>query len=72
MTRPRARGYQRIYKACVTCRSKKTRCIVDATPGGLAGVPCNKCRRESRQCSFTSSLGSQGTLASPVPASTGS
>lgn len=47
----RSRDYLRIFKACDTCRSKKTRCIV-STPH-IPGSSCQKCQREWKECSFT-------------------
>ncbi|KAL3443323.1 hypothetical protein BJX65DRAFT_298404 [Aspergillus insuetus] len=38
--------YKRGYIACVRCRSRKVRCVIDSEP------PCAKCRREHRQCVF--------------------
>ncbi|KAL3467012.1 hypothetical protein BJX64DRAFT_205298 [Aspergillus heterothallicus] len=38
--------YKRGYIACVRCRSRKVRCVLDSEP------PCAKCRREHRQCVF--------------------
>lgn len=37
---------RRGYVACIPCRTRKVRCVLDAEP------PCAKCRREHRQCVF--------------------
>ncbi|KAJ4211709.1 hypothetical protein NW759_012311 [Fusarium solani] len=47
----RLRDYTRIFKACDTCRKKKTRCILDAP--NAPTTACRRCKRERRQCSFT-------------------
>src|SRR5687767_13808093 len=57
--KPRSRDYQRIYKACEWCRKKKTRCFIEERHRDTIGAPCIKCKRESRQCSF--SAGSAGS-----------
>ncbi|KAH7065776.1 C6 transcription factor-like protein [Paraphoma chrysanthemicola] len=38
--------------ACLTCRSKKAKCNITAEDY-QAGLPCSKCRREMRPCTFT-------------------
>ncbi|KAL6358993.1 hypothetical protein LRP88_09191 [Fusarium phalaenopsidis] len=40
------RSFKRSYVACVSCRTRKSRCIVKDKP------PCNKCEREHRECRF--------------------
>ncbi|KAL2675646.1 hypothetical protein Neosp_011836 [[Neocosmospora] mangrovei] len=40
------RSFKRSYVACVSCRSRKSRCIVKDKP------PCTKCEREHRECRF--------------------
>ena len=42
----RHRPYKRGYVACLGCRSRKVRCVLDSKP------PCAKCRREHRECVF--------------------
>ncbi|CAI6098752.1 unnamed protein product [Clonostachys chloroleuca] len=40
------RSFKRGYVACVSCRARKSRCIVKEKP------PCSKCAREHRECRF--------------------
>ena len=47
----RTRNYMRIFKACETCRKKKTRCILDKPDEPWTA--CRKCKRERRVCSLT-------------------
>lgn len=44
--RSEKRTYRRAYKACESCRSKKSKCVIpeDGSP------PCTRCRRELRKC----------------------
>ncbi|CAG9981091.1 unnamed protein product [Clonostachys byssicola] len=43
---PKSRRFKRSYVACVSCRLRKVRCIINGDP------PCAKCRREHRECEF--------------------
>lgn len=43
---PRQKPLRRGYVACIPCRTRKVRCVLDAEP------PCAKCKREHRQCIF--------------------
>jgi hypothetical protein len=49
---PRPRDFQRVYKACESCRKKKTRCVLDPL-GNRDGGPCGRCKREFRECVFS-------------------
>lgn len=40
------RAFKRSYVACVSCRVRKSRCIIKDKP------PCAKCAREHRECQF--------------------
>lgn len=40
------RAFKRGYVACVSCRARKSRCIIKDKP------PCSKCEREHRECRF--------------------
>ncbi|PNP73376.1 hypothetical protein FNYG_13274 [Fusarium nygamai] len=40
------RQFKRSYVACVSCRARKSRCIIKDNP------PCAKCAREHRECRF--------------------
>jgi hypothetical protein len=42
----RTRQFKRSYVACVSCRARKSRCIIKDNP------PCAKCAREHRECRF--------------------
>lgn len=42
----RTRPFKRSYVACVSCRARKSRCIIKDNP------PCAKCAREHRECRF--------------------
>ncbi|CAI9625704.1 unnamed protein product [Alternaria burnsii] len=44
--------YHRAYKACISCRNKKAKCRITAEEYA-AGLPCAKCRREMRPCTYT-------------------
>lgn len=44
--------FQRAYKACETCRKRKSRCILSAEDYA-ANKPCARCRRELRECVFS-------------------
>lgn len=45
----RAKDFQRVYKACDSCRKKKIRCVLGDSKGP-PGPPCVRCRREMREC----------------------
>lgn len=48
------RTYQRTYKACISCRQRKSKCDLGTGPDGLpTGPPCARCRREQRECVFS-------------------
>ncbi len=49
-THPKLREFQRAYKACIQCRKRKARCDL----GGTSSPPCARCRREHRECVFSS------------------
>ncbi|XEV01335.1 hypothetical protein FSHL1_006622 [Fusarium sambucinum] len=40
------RAFKRSYVACVSCRTRKSRCVIKDSP------PCAKCAREHRECRF--------------------
>ena len=42
----RSKTFKRGYVACVSCRTRKARCIIEDEP------PCVKCRRDHRECVF--------------------
>ncbi|KAF2119028.1 hypothetical protein BDV96DRAFT_369743 [Lophiotrema nucula] len=47
--------FKRAYKACINCRQRKAKCILSAGPdGGELKPPCQRCRREMRECVFRS------------------
>jgi hypothetical protein len=46
--------FKRAYKACINCRQRKAKCILDAGPGGELKPPCQRCKREMRECVFRS------------------
>lgn len=46
--------FKRAYKACINCRQRKAKCILDATPDGELKPPCQRCKREMRECVFRS------------------
>lgn len=39
-------NFKRSYVACLGCRSRKVRCVIEAEP------PCARCKREHRECTF--------------------
>jgi len=41
---------QRAYKACIPCRTRKAKCDL----AGNDRPPCVRCRREMRECVFSS------------------
>jgi hypothetical protein len=43
--------FKRAYKACINCRQRKAKCILD--PEELK-PPCQRCKREMRECVFRS------------------
>ncbi|KAH8799762.1 C6 transcription factor [Xylogone sp. PMI_703] len=47
------REFQRTYKACVACRTRKTRCDL----GPEVRPPCGRCRRQRRECIFNDDVG---------------
>ncbi|KAF7506937.1 hypothetical protein GJ744_011068 [Endocarpon pusillum] len=49
-TRPKDKEFQRAYKACIACRRRKARCDL----GINSSPPCARCRREHRECVFSS------------------
>lgn len=57
---PHRREYKRTYKACDSCKRKKSRCILDDAGDSVAGGPCRRCRRELRDCTFTFDRGAPG------------
>lgn len=40
------KSFKRTYVACLGCRSRKVRCVIEAEP------PCARCKREHRECTF--------------------
>lgn len=44
--------FQRAYKACETCKKRKSRCILSAEDYA-ANKPCARCRRELKECVFS-------------------
>ncbi|KAF2811894.1 C6 transcription factor-like protein [Mytilinidion resinicola] len=46
-----AEDFQRAYKACINCRARKARCVL-TTDGNNLVPPCQRCRREMRECVF--------------------
>jgi hypothetical protein len=47
--------FKRAYKACINCRQRKAKCILDTGPdGGELKPPCQRCKREMRECVFRS------------------
>ncbi|KAL5383471.1 hypothetical protein DPSP01_005870 [Paraphaeosphaeria sporulosa] len=46
--------FKRAYKACINCRQRKAKCILDTTPEGELKPPCQRCKREMRECIFRS------------------
>lgn len=58
LTATGTREFQRAYKACLSCRQKKARCVLASGVNGkgedqILGPPCARCRREQRQCVFS-------------------
>lgn len=51
-TTRRSKDFQRVYKACESCRKKKIRCVLDGT-GNPPQPPCARCKRELRECIFS-------------------
>jgi hypothetical protein len=43
--------FKRAYKACINCRQRKAKCILE--PDELK-PPCQRCKREMRECVFRS------------------
>ncbi|KAL5381216.1 hypothetical protein PMIN06_000196 [Paraphaeosphaeria minitans] len=52
--RPHPDDFKRAYKACINCRQRKAKCILDTTPEGELKPPCQRCKREMRECVFRS------------------
>ncbi|ORY17918.1 hypothetical protein BCR34DRAFT_554512 [Clohesyomyces aquaticus] len=47
--------FKRAYKACINCRQRKAKCILGTGPDGIElKPPCQRCRREMRECVFRS------------------
>ena len=46
--------FKRAYKACINCRQRKAKCILDPGPAGELKPPCQRCKREMRECVFRS------------------
>jgi hypothetical protein len=46
--------FKRAYKACINCRQRKAKCILDYTSDGQLKPPCQRCKREMRECVFRS------------------
>ncbi|CAI6333894.1 unnamed protein product [Periconia digitata] len=46
--------FKRAYKACINCRQRKAKCILDANSEGELKPPCQRCKREMRECVFRS------------------
>lgn len=47
--------FKRAYKACINCRTRKAKCILGTGPDGVElKPPCQRCRREMRECIFRS------------------
>lgn len=43
---PQRERHRRGYVACVSCKARKVKCVIDREP------PCSKCAREHRECVF--------------------
>ncbi|KAK2743768.1 hypothetical protein FQN57_004705 [Myotisia sp. PD_48] len=49
------REFLRTYKACISCRQRKAKCELGGSNdrGIPPGPPCQRCRREQRNCQFS-------------------
>ena len=46
-----SREFRRVYKACLTCQKRKSKCELDEN-AYATGRPCLRCRREMKECVF--------------------
>ncbi|KAL6791075.1 hypothetical protein J3E68DRAFT_411888 [Trichoderma sp. SZMC 28012] len=45
--------FKRAYQACINCRRRKVKCIMECNGQGLLQASCTRCRRELRHCTFS-------------------
>ena len=58
--------FVRSYQACVPCRKRKVRCDL-GDPGNPSDPPCQRCRREHKDCFFQDLRTKKTTSASSTP-----
>jgi hypothetical protein len=58
--------FVRSYQACVPCRKRKVRCDL-GDPGNPSDPPCQRCRREHKDCFFQDLRTKKTTSTSPTP-----
>ncbi|KAL7916891.1 hypothetical protein GGI35DRAFT_434229 [Trichoderma velutinum] len=51
--------FKRAYQACINCRRRKVKCIMECNGQGLLQASCTRCRRELRHCTFSAERNSQ-------------
>lgn len=51
--------FKRAYQACINCRRRKVKCIMECNSQGLLQASCTRCRRELRHCTFSAERNSQ-------------
>lgn len=51
--------FKRAYQACINCRRRKVKCIMECNGQGLLQASCTRCKRELRHCTFSAERNSQ-------------
>lgn len=53
--------FKRAYQACINCRRRKVKCIIECDKDGLQQPTCVRCKRELRLCAFNADRRTQAT-----------
>ena len=58
------RFFKRAYQACINCRRRKIKCMIECDKEGCPQSACVRCKRELRQCTFNADRRTQVTAES--------
>jgi len=56
--------FKRAYQACINCRIRKVKCIIEYNEEGRLQTSCTRCKRELRKCTFSADRRTQATAKS--------
>ncbi|KAH8812939.1 hypothetical protein F5884DRAFT_318925 [Xylogone sp. PMI_703] len=68
--RSQNQSFKRAYQACINCRQRKVKCILESNGQGILQSSCTRCQRELRKCTFDAERRTQSTSSSNNIAST--